>query len=70
MGGSHMSRPGQPRTRADVRRVQDPIGDKGVRAMSNSDPSNRHLGSFAEGECEPEAHPEERHVGTFVEGEE
>ncbi len=35
--------------------------------MSISDPSNRHLGTFAEGEREPEAHPEEAHVGTFAE---
>ena len=27
------------------------------------------LQSFADGECEPEAHPEEEHVGTFAERE-
>jgi hypothetical protein len=36
--------------------------------MSISDPANRRVGTFAEGECEPEAHPEAR-VGTFAEGE-
>src|ERR1700760_3508132 len=42
---------------------------KECKAMSISDPSNRHLGTFAEGENEPDAHPEEAHVGTFAEGE-
>jgi hypothetical protein len=30
----------------------------------------RHHGSFAEGEADPEEHPEDEHVGTFAEGEE
>jgi hypothetical protein len=28
-----------------------------------------HVGTFAEGESDPEAHPDELHVGTFAEGE-
>ena len=29
----------------------------------------RHHGTFAEGEADPEEHPEDEHVGTFAEGE-